>query len=748
MWIPGALSARLLLASVPARGCIGGAGMAFWRKNRKIAGLFRHSVLTGAALLGFAGLALASGDSTSYPVWRLAAPVFDDVGRPAIAPGNDTRINLLWLMRSLHPVEDTGAAYPKSDWGNEQLGHSFLTWKSLRAAFWPHPETGDDASAPDCTPSADARAGFAAAMAANAALPVGERDALLALRAKVGCGAVAWPASVNSAQGKEYLAYLKAAAAFYDADWTGARDGFEALVHARDPWVADTAAYMPIRIALERAVAGASDQYGNFDGAKVDAAAAAEAGAAIAAYRKARPQGRYAASAQGLIRRVLWLQGDTAALAHHYEQLAATIAPDSEAAADLVEEIDGKLLDNQAADALIRQSQDMPILLAISDMRQMRRVGSDGDAQALARMPLAAHELAAQKAVFKDQPDLFAFLQATRAYYAGEPASGIVAAIPADLRAPGATPLAFSRQVLRGMALADSRDAGEAGFWTGLIAAGRPLFQRPFAELGLAVHWQRQDRLDKVFAPGSPVEDQMTREILLQTIAPPPILRAEAANIDRPDHERAIARFTLLYKGLSRGAYADFGRDLALVAPDAPAGSLYDFAGDNPVAVGLFTRGKWSDGFACPSLARTAATLARAPMDRSARLCLGDFWRLNGFDTFASLNTATMVWGVPVGPDTLGNAPDRFPGTPLRRDAIYATILADRHATPDERAYALYRAVMCYAPGGYNECAGEFLSTEAMNQASVPKAQRQAWFLELKRRYPDSRWAKTLRYYW
>jgi hypothetical protein len=35
-----------------------------------------------------------------------------------------------------------------------------------------------------------------------------------------------------------------------------------------------------------------------------------------------------------------------------------------------------------------------------------------------------------------------------------------------------------------------------------------------------------------------------------------------------------------------------------------------------------------------------------------------------------------------------------------------------------------------------------------MQAQQVPKAQRKAWYDELKGRYPASRWAKSLRYYW
>lgn len=699
--------------------------------------------LIGAALLGTAAVALACADITDYPVWRLAAPAYHDVGRPMIAPGNDTRINLVWLMRSLHPTADAGAAYPKRDWDTEQLGHSFLTWSSLRDSFWPQPRAAETGT-PACSPPTE---DFSAALAANQAVPAADRAALLALRAKVGCGSVDWGTPITSAPAQPYLAYLKAASAFYDGDWQSARDGFASLNRARDPWLAEIAAYMPIRIALRQAVAGAFDKWGDFAGTDhIDRAQVAAAQAAIAAYLKAWPHGRYAASAQGLIRRVLWLQGDTAALARSYEHLLATTAPESPASADLAEEIDRKLLDDTKANAVIRQAGDMPLLLAVSDLRQMRVEAGDGDTPK--PMPLTAGDLSAQKAVFARQADLFAFLQATHAFYTGAPPGGILTALPAAPPAPDATPLTFSQHMLRGMALAAAHDPGEASFWTGLIATARPLYQRPFAELGLAVHWQQQGRLDAIFAPGSPVEDQMTREILLQTIASPSILRADAANATRPAHERDIARFILLYKGLSRGAYADFGRDLAAVPIEAEPGALYDFAGDNPVAVGLFTHGKWSDGFPCPPLAQTAAKLAHAPQDRSARLCLGDFWRLNGFDNFAPLNAANMAWNEHIGAETLGNMPDQFPGTPLRRDQIYAAILADPKASPQERAYALYRAVMCYAPSGYNGCAGVFLSADAQNKASVPKAQRQAWFLELKQKYPDTLWAKTLRYYW
>ena len=56
----------------------------------------------------------------------------------------------------------------------------------------------------------------------------------------------------------------------------------------------------------------------------------------------------------------------------------------------------------------------------------------------------------------------------------------------------------------------------------------------------------------------------------------------------------------------------------------------------------------------------------------------------------------------------------------------------------DLKAYALYRSVMCYSPNGTNDC----------GDIEVSKNTRKQWFDQLKRDYPNSNWAKSLKYYW
>lgn len=703
----------------------------------------KHPVLAtaGAMALGSLGVGTAlwaCADTSCYPGWQLGALEYDCAGRALISPGNDTRINLVMLMQSVQP----GAALPaaaKVDPDAPQFGKVFVSWEGLRAALWPEaPVAEPDYDEKKCTEAEAGSADFLTALAADKGVPAGEREALTTLRATAGCHEGAWDeAAIASKAGRDFLGYLKAADAFHKADYAGAEAGFAALEKAGNPWLAETARYMPIRIGLRRAAATSLDEWGDFAGPdKVDRAALTAAGRAIDAYLTAYPRGRYAASAQGLKRRVAWLGGDTDALVGAYEALLKATPATSVEAAYLAEEIDRKLLDREDAMAVVAKQGRAPLLLALADMKQMRPV-YEGPTVGLSATDLAAHK--AQLAAY---PDLYGLLEATRITYAGENAKPILALLPDAAKAQGMTPLAFSRQFVRGQALSALRDPNEAGFWRELIGAASPFHQRPLAELGLALRWQRDGRVDQVFAPGSPVQEPAIREVLLQTVASPAILRATAADASRSTHERDVARFALLHKDLTRGAFADFTRDVALVPADANvAGGLWGFASQDKVPVGLFRQGQWSDGFACPAIAQTAAALARNPADSRARLCLGDFWRLNGFDGFA-LHTAGD------GVNVLGKATDLFPGKASYRDAIYTAIIADKAAPADLRAYALYRAVRCYAPSGYNGCAGPARTTAELEAAQVPLAVRKGWYDELKQRYPQSQWAKALRFYW
>ena len=79
-----------------------------------------------------------------------------------------------------------------------------------------------------------------------------------------------------------------------------------------------------------------------------------------------------------------------------------------------------------------------------------------------------------------------------------------------------------------------------------------------------------------------------------------------------------------------------------------------------------------------------------------------------------------------------------FPGEPYARGEVYKKLIGSSATPARERAYALYRAINCYAPANNNTCGGK----------DVEKAQRKAWYDQLKAQYGATTWAKSLRFYW
>lgn len=707
-------------------------------------------------LLAGAGLALsaawssgagASGDYGCTPRWSLAVSNYECVGSAIIGPRNDTRANLALLLRDQAGVGTPGPlTYPKWDWANSDYGHVFFDWDQLQATLWPQAVAaaqqvgGDEPSyaGSRCQTLASGAGAFNAGLASAKGVDARDRATLAAARnlLKPACEgdktAPTWP-SVTSAAVRGWLGYLQGAQAFYADDFATARARFAELARDPEPWLAETARYMVARNELAAAQANAFDEWGDFAGvAKVDRAAAERGRAALQGYLSAYPAGRYAASAAGLTRRAAWLLGEGAVLARAYSGLLAR--PQTSPA--LLEEVDNKVFFGTGIDA----GDDAPLLLATWDLLRMRAPDPDNRLASDPGPIITARDLASQAPAFAKQPALYGFLQASFAYHVAKDDRQVLSLIPDDARAKSHTPLGFSRQMLRGLALERLRDRNTAGFYQELLGGAGDVFQGPTVQLALALHWERSGELARVFAPASPIAEPDIRTILLARVAGPDLLRRQASAGKVSQAERDVAAFTLLTKALSRGRYAEFGRDLALVPADAAmTGSVgegwlsewLDPSREQAPPLGLFRRGKVQEDYRCPALAQTAATLAGQSNDVKARLCLAEFWRLNGFDAYLAAS------GYPPAQD-LGGTRDLFPGAAISRSALYAGVLSDRTAAPEDTAYALFRSVRCYAPSGINECGGK----------DVPKAQRQAWFQRLKREFPNNRWARDLPYYW
>ena len=689
------------------------------------------------ACIAWGGPAMASGDFTCVPTWKLAHNEYSGCDNTAIlSPGNDTRVNLILLWADTHakatPLANPEAVEPMFDWA------------TLVGRLEPKPAASDDGDLDTgegsrCRSNSAGLTNFDAEIAKGPdAPPADEQAALIASRRAM---PATCPASgvdqsafddgagkIHSAAGKAFLAYLQGARAFYGGDFDLASGRFTSLKRARSPWLRETGRYMVARVEVNRIQIGVFDEYGAFK-QPAPAEAAARASAALEDYLHAYPDGLYAASARGLVRRVDWLGGQTGKLAAEYAALAAREPSERGLGdVDLAQEVDNKLLASvKAADIAD------PTLLAVVDLQQMRKPDSGSQAISLA-------DLEAQRPRFAARPALFDYLLAAHALFVeGRPAE-VLRLIPDAAGKGGFDNLGFSRQALRGMALEAMKDPGARDFWVRLLPGAGGDFQRPAVELAIAFHDERAETLGRTFAAGSPVRGAAVRAILLSHAGDAALLRRQSAAADASPREREVALFTLLYKEVSRGRYADYLKDVALVPPaartrptDADVGA-YGYAQshdtwDQPTPLWVFALPA-GGAFACPTLTETAGRLARNPAEARARLCLAEWVRTNDFDGF--------YLDSPPPKDELGGAASPFPGPVYSRLETYKLVIADPKAPADDKAYALYRAVNCYGPSGYNHCGG----TEAT------PAQRKAWFLQLKRDFASSAWATKQTYYW
>jgi hypothetical protein len=497
------------------------------------------------------------------------------------------------------------------------------------------------------------------------------------------------------------------------------------------------------RTLLNRAIQRAIDEYGSLaDVDKRDLAATAAAGTAFDAYLKTYPNGRYVASAEGLLRRVHWLAGDEAALAADYGRQLSSRArfPGAFPAVALVNEIDTKLPLPTNKPAAVRD----PVLLAVVDLHRMRTEEDSSAREWCCGPPITKAEIERQRPLFGGNTELYDYVRAAEAYFVRDDPGEVLQIIPDAARQQRFTYLEFSRQMLRGMALDALGDRNARGFWLSLFPAATQPYQREAVELALALHDEHSGRLDLVFAPGSLVRHPVMRELLLEHIAGPDILRRQASRAEVPQQEREVALYMLLSKELRRGFYRDFIEDLKLLPADARADTYFGGAMSYDVRwspdperppLGKFGPPAKLGDFGCPALAVTAAQLAADSQAIRPRLCLAEFFRNNDFDGF----NAWYGFDEPVKDGGLASSKPLFPpGTPYARLEVYKAIIADPRASADDTALALNRAVRCYAPGGNNSCSG----------TEVELAQRRAWYFRLKREYPQSRWARDLKYYW
>jgi hypothetical protein len=688
----------------------------------------------------------ASADSTCYPNWKIKHTDRGGCNSTALlSPGNDTRVNLLMLLHDRHGAVGPAGKY-SYDIPDRRGDAEPFNYSVFALALGPPPatitqtETGGFPFGTRCMSNLAGGANFIAALNAAKNIPTAERATLAAVRTtlKPECIETAQARNavepavglVKSKLGVAFARYLVGAAAFYDGDYAAAKTLFVSIAKTDSVWLNEAVSYMQGRTALNAAMASAFDEYGSVVDAPANKTELAEAEAGFSQYLKSYPNGQYAASARGLLRRVFWLGKRSDNLLAEYVAAFAQkdAAKRNMSFPDLVQEIDVKLLGDLKPEAI-----SDPMLLAVADLRAMRHSGdpkfADYDGP-----PITRAALNAQRSRFAGNDALFSYILAVHSFYVTNDPADVLRLIPAG-RGVGSDYLQYSRQLLRALALDAISDPNARATLAGLAAAATNPFQRGSAELALALHDERNKGVGKVFAVNSQIRDLDIREILVRYHLGPADLRVRHADKAANPQERQVALYTLLYKQVTRGFYAGFIRDVELIPANARPMPEDDYTAPLYTDIARFRWGG-STEFVCPALKTVATTLAAKPKDPTALLCLGEFIRENGFDPY--YYGVTKYLDDQPEKDELGGSPTLFPGKRFSRLEGYQTVIADAKAGPANHAYALYRAVNCFAPSGYNSCDG----------AELPKNQRRDWFRKLKTDFPASLWAKKLKYYW
>ncbi|EMM0436364.1 hypothetical protein RVY09_000266 [Citrobacter freundii] len=570
---------------------------------------------------------------------------------------------------------------------------------------------------------------FFAALLADPTLTAEQRQALAQARTGLLSGATREQIESSLATlpadspAQSYKNYLAAAASFYAGDYASAERDFTQLAKSERPWLAETAQYMLMRAALNKSSQNSVGEYGDFDIAKINREDATQAQTQAQTYLQRFPQGLYADSARGMLRRINWYLQAWPQLAGLYEQTLQQSA-DARQLREIVIEYDNVYGMAFYEQSVVEAFPDAPLVSYIELLRAMRLDNNS-------KPTLTQAQLDASKPVFEQSQKLplWRDLQ-LNLWLATENYAAIIQAVtPAQKLAVHDT-LAFSEQVLYGEALMGQKNWSAArDFWLQLLKLSQDNEQQQYVQAKLAATLVYSGDVAAVFAPESAVTNLRFRSQILKTQASPELLRQQA--IHGPNNEeRTIALHTLLVRNLTENRFGDWLNDRKLTSAITPPviGDAFD---DVNLSIFDWNGDAAERGYTCRSLNETVTVLSKKADDAHALNCLGEFFR--------TTQTHVDLWKNSAGNDVLESAISRKePFGQFDRQSYYQQVITSPKAEVEDKSFALYRAIMCYAPSGSNECGGE----------EVDKLQRKGWFTQLKTQYPGSPWAQKLKYYW
>lgn len=533
---------------------------------------------------------------------------------------------------------------------------------------------------------------------------------------------------------RHFANYLQGISAFYKKDYPVALAYFQESTKASIPWVKEAAIYMIARTLLNQGQLPAYNNWYDLNLNKVDQQAIKQSEKAFHHYLTLYPRGKYVNSAKSLQRRIFWLQNNGRALARNYEHLLNYPKKylyqntNRFSVADLILEIDNKLFFNRHIKA--NHLSTTPKLLAVYDLLKMRN------------NQLSLPELEKQQSLFKQEPVLYNYLLACYYTYIQSNPKEVLTLIPklaVSDEKKFIDSLTFSGQVLRALALENLNKWDEAKqTWLALKPLANDFYQQPTLELGLALNYEKANRIKMLYKKDSPITTPQLRYILLRKNANRHQLKYLAVAENTPLFDKATIIYLLLYKNLMSQNYKAFLADNKLLINNKlDEINLGGITKKGITNLTLFAEPIPSHpNYPCPSPIIIANVLKVNPTDARSLICLGEFKKHYQLPYAKHMLSSSLTNN---NTGSLGtNKPTHFGLTSYSPLKGYLLIINDKEAADEDKAYALYSAIRCFSGRGVNQC----------DDQNIPRATRKEWFQLLHSNHAKTSWAKQQLIYW
>jgi hypothetical protein len=295
----------------------------------------------------------------------------------------------------------------------------------------------------------------------------------------------------------------------------------------------------------------------------------------------------------------------------------------------------------------------------------------------------------------------------------------------------------FSSLVLRGLALGAKGQWDKAEYlWLDYFSRSPKTGQQIQLQWLLAMTWQQEHRLDKIYAVDSPVKSSKIHDFFIAS-ASPAILETVMVNRQLQPLTRTLAYNTLVEKLLSHRDYGEFLR----ITKHYPSAQ---FESSKNLIIRDFNSSLEKAEYSCPNLLEIMDGLLKNPKSPVLLNCYGGLmaqldpafsWGIGENFTLASYTFGSYY---PYGQPGLEVDADGFKGKTYTSMDLYLEVIGLPHANDDAKAYALHRALNCHASSGNNHCGSQVITLE----------QRKTWFHLLQTVYKNTTWAKLQKYYW